>query len=76
MAMTQKLWSINGLATELNMDRRTVAKKLAAVRPSVRAPERQPGLAPHRGPGSHPGALSTTPGGRGRMSGHLCFRAC
>jgi hypothetical protein len=34
MAMTQKLWSINGLATELNMDRRTVAKKLAAVRPS------------------------------------------
>ncbi len=34
MAMTQRLWSINALATELGMDRRTVAKKLAAVRPS------------------------------------------
>ena len=34
MAMTPKLWSINGLATELAMDRRTVAKKLSGVRPS------------------------------------------
>ena len=34
MAMTPKLWSINALATELGMDRRTVAKKLSGVRPS------------------------------------------
>jgi hypothetical protein len=34
MAMTAKLWSINALATELGMDRRTVAKKLSGVRPS------------------------------------------
>src|SRR3712207_2717596 len=34
MAMTQRLWSINALATELSMDRRTVAKKLSGVRPS------------------------------------------
>lgn len=31
MAMTKQLWSINGLATELGMDRRTVARRLAGV---------------------------------------------
>jgi hypothetical protein len=32
--MTSRLWSINALATELGMDRRTVAKRLSGVRPS------------------------------------------
>ena len=31
MAMTPQLWTISGLATELRMDRRTVATKLRAV---------------------------------------------
>lgn len=31
MAMTRQLWSINALATELGMDRRTVAKRLSGV---------------------------------------------
>lgn len=29
MAMTRRLWSINALATELSMDRRTIAKRLS-----------------------------------------------
>src|SRR3954451_9489916 len=33
MAMRPKLWTIIGLATELGVDRRTVAAKLAAVAP-------------------------------------------
>jgi hypothetical protein len=33
MAMTKRLWSISGLAVELNKDRRTVAKALAGVPP-------------------------------------------
>jgi hypothetical protein len=33
MAMTKTLWSINGLATELSLDRRTVAKRLGDVPP-------------------------------------------
>ena len=33
MAMTKQLWSISGLAIELNKDRRTIAKALADVRP-------------------------------------------
>jgi hypothetical protein len=33
MAMTKTLWSINGLATELGLDRRTVAKRLGDVPP-------------------------------------------
>jgi hypothetical protein len=33
MAMTKRLWSISGLAVELNKDRRTVAKALADVPP-------------------------------------------
>lgn len=33
MAMTRQLWSINGLATELGMDRRTVARRLSAAPP-------------------------------------------
>lgn len=36
MAMTSKLWSINGLATELGMDRRTVAARLRNVPPDGR----------------------------------------
>jgi len=31
MAMTPKNWTVNGLATELGLDRRTVAKRLADV---------------------------------------------
>ena len=34
MAMAARLWSVNALATELDMDRRTVAKRLANVTPS------------------------------------------
>lgn len=33
MAMTAKLWSVNGLATELDIDRRTLAKKLSGIEP-------------------------------------------
>lgn len=33
MAMTAKLWSVNGLATELEIDRRTLAKKLSGIEP-------------------------------------------
>lgn len=33
MAMTRKLWSINGLATELGRDRRTIAKALETIPP-------------------------------------------
>lgn len=33
MAMTKTLWSINGLAIELGLDRRTVAKRLGDVPP-------------------------------------------
>lgn len=33
MAMTKRLWSISGLAVELNKDRRTIAKALAHVAP-------------------------------------------
>jgi hypothetical protein len=33
MAMTKALWSLNGLATELGKDRRTVAKALSNVPP-------------------------------------------
>jgi hypothetical protein len=33
MAMTKRLWSISGLAVELNKDRRTIAKALADVAP-------------------------------------------
>ena len=33
MAMTPRGWTINALATELERDRRTIAKKLAHVRP-------------------------------------------
>ena len=36
MAMTAKLWSINALAVELNMDRRTVGARLRGVRPDGR----------------------------------------
>lgn len=34
MSMTPKLWSISALSVELGMDRRTVAKKIAAVKPA------------------------------------------
>ena len=33
MAMTPRGWTINALATELERDQRTIAKKLAHVRP-------------------------------------------
>jgi hypothetical protein len=33
MAMLPRLWSLNGLAVELRLDRRTVARKMAQVRP-------------------------------------------
>ena len=33
MAMTPRGWTINALATELDRDRRTIAKKLARVTP-------------------------------------------
>ena len=33
MSMTPRGWTINALATELERDRRTIAKKLAHVRP-------------------------------------------
>jgi hypothetical protein len=33
MAITKRLWSISGLAVELNKDRRTIAKALADVPP-------------------------------------------
>jgi hypothetical protein len=36
MAMTSRLWSINALATELDMDRRTVASRLRNVPPDGR----------------------------------------
>ena len=49
MAMTPKLWSIDALATELDMNRRTVAKRLQNVRPAGTS-KRQPGLASHHGP--------------------------
>ena len=32
MAMTSKLWSINALSVELNLDRRTVGARLRGVR--------------------------------------------
>jgi hypothetical protein len=35
MAMQKKLWSINGLANELGMDRRTMAKRLAGLPPAT-----------------------------------------
>ena len=35
MAMTRKLWSINALATELGLDRRTVAKRLEGLPPAT-----------------------------------------
>jgi len=34
MAMTPRFWTINAQATELERDRRTIAKKLAHVRPT------------------------------------------
>ena len=34
MAMTRRLWSINGLATELDTDRRTLAKRLQDLPPA------------------------------------------
>jgi len=34
MAMQSKLWSISGLATELEMDRRTLAKRLEYLAPA------------------------------------------
>jgi hypothetical protein len=36
MAMVPRLWSINGLATEFGLDRRTVAKKMARIPPDGR----------------------------------------
>jgi len=36
MAMTAEMWSISGLAVELDMDRRTVAKRLEGVEPAGR----------------------------------------
>ena len=33
MSMTKKLWSVNALATELEYDRRTIAKRLTGVPP-------------------------------------------
>lgn len=36
MGMTRKLWSLNGLATELDYDRRTVAATLKKIRPDGR----------------------------------------
>jgi len=38
MSMTPKLWSISALSVELGMDRRTVAKKIAAVKPAEDGP--------------------------------------
>ena len=35
MAMQQKLWSINALATELEIDRRTLAKRLEGLTPAT-----------------------------------------
>ena len=35
MAMTRKLWSINALATELDIDRRTLAKRLTGLPPAT-----------------------------------------
>lgn len=36
MAIGPKLWTINGLATEFQKDRRTIAKRLEEVEPSAR----------------------------------------
>jgi hypothetical protein len=36
MAMLPRLWSLNGLAVELRLDRRTVARKLAKIPPDGR----------------------------------------
>jgi len=38
MAMTRKKWSVNGLATELVVDRRTIARRLARVTPAGDGP--------------------------------------
>lgn len=35
MAMQRKLWSINGLAAELDIDRRTMAKRLEGMTPAT-----------------------------------------
>ena len=35
MAMQKKLWSINGLANELEIDRRTLAKRLEGLPPAT-----------------------------------------
>jgi hypothetical protein len=42
MAMTPQAWSVNGLATELGLDRRTVAKRLAPVTPHSLAADGSP----------------------------------
>ena len=42
MAMTPQAWSVNGLATELGLDRRTVAKRLALVTPHSLASDGSP----------------------------------
>ncbi|HEX2526912.1 MAG TPA: hypothetical protein VHL31_11540 [Geminicoccus sp.] len=40
--MTQRAWSVNGLAAELGLDRRTVAKRLALATPHSVAPDGSP----------------------------------
>jgi len=42
MSMTPKAWSVSGLATELGLDRRTVAKRLAHAPPHSLAPDGSP----------------------------------
>jgi hypothetical protein len=51
MAMMPQLYSISGLAVELNVDRRTVAARLRNVTPDGRSlAARLAGLAPRNGP--------------------------
>ncbi|HEX2526913.1 MAG TPA: hypothetical protein VHL31_11545 [Geminicoccus sp.] len=42
MAMSRTSWSVSGLATEFNLDRRTVAKRLEGVIPVDLAPDGSP----------------------------------
>ena len=62
MGMTAKLYSLNGLATELQRDRRTVGKALSHVAPDGKTPSRRSGLAlDHRAVRARPERRSSQP---------------
>jgi hypothetical protein len=77
MAMTKRLWSISALATELDADRRTIARKLASVAPDGRLNGKPAWflatallhLAPANGTGRQPPDKSLPPLGMEPLSG-------